>query len=145
MLPTLPSPHQPLESAQTLCLPTSFLIFSFDEEFGEATFGVLAKSVLSDAHQSSFTKIQFSFQTQPFISAVTTARCGKHDTTTTTYSSTTDDDNIIYQPCSHQDELDLVKNFIEDLFAWIEKNTFVPYPSSVITMKSFPAFSSDWW
>jgi len=83
-------------------------IFSFNEEFGEATFGVLAKSVLSDADHSSFTKLQFSFQTQPFISAVTTAKCGKHDTTT--HSATTADDDI-YQPCSHQDELDLVNTF----------------------------------
>jgi len=37
-------------------------------------------------------------------------------TTTTTHSSTTDDDDIIYQPCSHQDELDLVSTIIEDLF-----------------------------
>jgi len=84
----------------------------------------------------------FNFLFKPFISAVTTATCGKHDTTTTTHSSTTDDDDIMYQPCSHQDELDLVNTFIEDLFAQIEKNTFVPYPSSVITMKSFTAFSS---
>jgi len=35
-------------------------IFSFNKEFGEATFGVLAKSILSDADQSSFTKLQFS-------------------------------------------------------------------------------------
>jgi len=107
-------------------------IFSFNEEFGEATSGVLAKSVLSDADYSSFTKL---FQTQPFISAVTTATCGKHDTTTTTHSSTTGNGD--------QDELDLVSNFIEDLFSWIEKNTFVPYSSSVITMKSFTAFSSQ--
>jgi len=86
----------------------------------------------------------FFFQTQPSISAVTTATCGKHDTTTTTtHSSTTDDDDIIYQPCSHQDELDLVSTFIEYLFARIEKNTFVPYPPSVITRKSFTAFSSQ--
>jgi len=102
-------------------------IFFFNEEFREATFGVLAKSVLSDSDQSSFTKLRFSFQTQLFISAVTTATCGKHDTTTTTHSSTTDDDDIIYQPCSHQDELDLANTFIGDLFDWIEKNTFVPY------------------
>jgi len=43
----------------------------------------------------------------------------------------------------HQDELDLVNTFIEDLFTPIEKNTFIPYPSSVITMKSFTAFSSQ--
>jgi len=83
------------------CQHLSSSIFSFNEEFGEATFGVLAKSVLSDADQSSFTKLRFSFQTHPFISAVTSAPCGKHDTTiTTTHSSTTDDD-IIYQSCSH--------------------------------------------
>jgi len=36
-----------------------------------------------------------------------------------------------------------VNTFIEGLFAQIEKNTFVPYPSSVTTMKSFTAFSSQ--
>jgi len=39
------------------------------------------------------------------------------------------------EPCSHQDELD-DSTFIEDLFAQIEKNTFVPYPRSVITILS---------
>jgi len=43
----------------------------------------------------------------------------------------------------HQDELDLVNSLIEDLFAWIEKNTLIPDLSSVITMNSFTAFSSQ--
>jgi hypothetical protein len=105
-------------------------IFSFDEEYGEASLAVLARSVITDADQSTFSKLQASYQAQPFISASTSHQQPS--------ASQCHPSNSDYGP-----ELLLVENFLSNLISQIGDSSLWPYSATILKKKSFLASEAE--